>query len=205
LTDSVTTRSWLGSSSTNHGIPLSSVVPLFSADHLLTLTHFNTIRGMLTLVAILGVEHEMLREDIQSPFFAPETATRAIEDLPPTLRPTAVQKSMPHHPELDIFPFAGIRDNLIRAVGTYSDHDLCMDIIGLAPTTCSIDGRLGTSDGHTGLLVWGDPTIQASWEVSESFARKWKWVLEGCEEALETTNHWRRRRGESPLRLEELS
>jgi hypothetical protein len=60
----------------------------------------------------------------------------------------------------------------------------------------------GGLNGRTGLIAWGEPWLQESWEIEEAFARKYKDFFNGCEELLESTNHWRAGRGEGPLILE---
>ncbi|EIT73587.1 hypothetical protein AO1008_11858 [Aspergillus oryzae 100-8] len=42
--------------------------------------------------------------------------------IAPGLRPTTLQRGIPHHPWLDIFPFPRMWDNLIRA-GDQLDHE----------------------------------------------------------------------------------
>jgi hypothetical protein len=40
------------------------------------------------------------------------------------------------------------------------------------------------------------------WEVTEGFLRKWGFLLEGCDELIESTNRWRALRGEERLIIE---
>ncbi|PVH95748.1 hypothetical protein DM02DRAFT_570697 [Periconia macrospinosa] len=80
---------------------------------------------------------------------------------------------------------------------TFDQDDLCADTCG------------GLYDGFDhceakGMLVWGEPWRVESWEISEGFARKWGWLLEGCEEMIEATNAWRARRGEEGFVLREI-
>ncbi|KAL5373001.1 hypothetical protein DPSP01_013066 [Paraphaeosphaeria sporulosa] len=53
-----------------------------------------------------------------------------------------------------------------------------------------------------GLLVWGDPWLVRSWEISPGFAKKWAFLLAGCGEMVSATNTWRESRGEEPLVVE---
>ncbi|KAL4789010.1 hypothetical protein BDV19DRAFT_383450 [Aspergillus venezuelensis] len=46
---------------------------------------------------------------------------------PPTLRPTPIQRHIPHHPWLDFLPFPRMRDNLIKASEHWDDEELCLD------------------------------------------------------------------------------
>ena len=153
-----------------------------------------------------------MKDDIPSPFTASSQSKLALKTLPPTLHPTLLQKTIPHHPEIDVFPFPIYRDNLIRAGGTIDDTELCVDVlygvdldsnkqpVSRPPVNDCGDTGLGDS-GRTGLIVWSDPWLQSSWEVEEGFARKYWHLLRGCDELVRSTDFWRRKRGERPLGL----
>lgn len=56
--------------------------------------------------------------------------------------------------------------------------------------------------GRRGLIVWGEPHDVQSWEATPGFLARWAWAVEGCEEELvASSNRWRVRRGEEPIRL----
>lgn len=79
-----------------------------------------------------------------------------------------------------------MRDNLISARDELDDGQLCVDIMGfwdISTKSCS-------------LLVWGEPSDPKSWEITEEFLKKWPWVIRGEPELLESTNYWRRKRGD---------
>jgi hypothetical protein len=61
------------------------------------------------------------------------------------------------------------------------------------------NSRESSLNRRTGLIAWGEPWLQGSWEVEEVFAKKYKDFFEGCMELLEITNQWRASRGEGPL------
>jgi hypothetical protein len=108
--------------------------------------------------------------------------------LPESLRPTALQKSVIHHPWIDLFPFPRMRDNALRAIEAGFDDDLlCFDVMEIYHA----DGE----DRPT-LMVWGESWDGMGWEVSAPFLKKWGWLLEGCPEMLQSTNKWRETRGE---------
>ncbi|PYH94515.1 hypothetical protein BO71DRAFT_483677 [Aspergillus ellipticus CBS 707.79] len=106
--------------------------------------------------------------------------------LPLALRPTALQRSHIHHTWIDFFPCPRMCDSLIRAGNEWDDEELCVDIMGFWDSS-STDAQ--------GLIIWGEPSDPANWEVSEGFTRKWGWVIEGCESAMRATNRWRALRG----------
>jgi hypothetical protein len=190
--------------------------PLPTDQKLLTLLHFNLVRALTRNIVLLRCDPEDMSLDINSPF-APQIESMisskgiAISELPPTMRPTTVQMTVPHHIEIDMYPFPRYRDNLILAGSTIDDVELCTDMLygvdldeELDPGNirdkkrkCT-DGPFGTS-GRTGLIVWADPWLQESWEVDEGFARKYARLLRGCDALLRSTNHWRATRGEKRL------
>ncbi|KAJ4157716.1 hypothetical protein NW754_009365 [Fusarium falciforme] len=53
--------------------------------------------------------------------------------------------------------------------------------------------------GESGIISWSDPWEISGWEVTESFARKWGFLLIGCEDVVNAANEWRETRGENPL------
>jgi hypothetical protein len=55
--------------------------------------------------------------------------------------------------------------------------------------------------GHPGILAWSDPWHSSGWEISETFARKWSFLLKDCPEIILSTNKWRLARGEEVLPL----
>ena len=105
--------------------------------------------------------------------------------IPPSLLPTNVQRQIKHPAWIDAIPLPQLRDNFIFALGTFHYQGLCVDLLS------------GIDEG--GVMVWGDPWHYTGWEMSEAFAKKWWPVLKGCEEFYESTNSWRRKRGEKDL------
>ncbi|KAL2060983.1 hypothetical protein VTL71DRAFT_9035 [Oculimacula yallundae] len=203
-------------------IPLTGSAPLLASflstplpvdQKLMTLLHFNLVRALLENVYILGLDPILMEDDIPSPFLAcNHDVVTLIERLPPALKPTALQLTVPHHPELDGFPYPELRDNFIRAGEGFDADAFCVDMLfgvdtSAYETSVDADGNVRREEnrsGRTGLIVWSDPWLSGSWEVEEGFARKWGWLLKGCEEIVQSTNFWRASRGEVPLRFEEV-
>jgi hypothetical protein len=158
------------------------------ADHLLTLIQFNVFRALLSNTNTLGFTLEWLHEDAISPFTT-TNPERLDTSCPQSLRPTSLQRTIPHHPWLDLFPIPTMRDNILRAGDSFDDTELCMDLV-----------EFWSSPGErSGLVVWGDPWDPRNWEVSEEFLRKWAWIIRGCQELFQSTNSWRMKRGEKKL------
>ncbi|PYI03082.1 hypothetical protein BO78DRAFT_400093 [Aspergillus sclerotiicarbonarius CBS 121057] len=165
-----------------------------SADHLLTLSKMNVFRAFMANMTVLGLGKDTTwcqDDDALSLFntLPPGTIEESYSKLPIALRPTKLQIKTPHHPWLDFFPLPRLRDNLVMMADRFDDEDLCHDLMGFwdnASDSCS-------------MLVWGEPSDPASWEVTERFLRKWPWVVRGCPELLQSTNRWRQSRGEKMI------
>ncbi|KAE8381491.1 hypothetical protein BDV26DRAFT_289343 [Aspergillus bertholletiae] len=157
-------------------------------DQLLTLTKFNVLRAFMDNGTAIGLAIQQMEDDALSPF---NTDTHRSWNLPPSLYPTTTQRSIPHHPWLDCFPFPQMRDNLIQVGDALDDCELCVDM-------------MDPSNGDIAFLVWGDPWLPQSWEVSESFIRKWSWIIKGCPEIIFSSNYWRAKRGLKRLDLPAL-
>lgn len=166
------------------------------SDLLVHVTTFNSLRGIIYIMGVLDMAvNEMDDDNSISSFNAPDyTVVARRRVLPESLRPTALQLAVPHHPWIDAFPFPSFRNSLLTHAdalaadeGELSDVKLCSDTLGLDVRTSA------------GLLVWGDPWDASAWELSEAFFTKWCWILYGCDELLASTNYWRASRGEPSL------
>ncbi|RAH84610.1 hypothetical protein BO86DRAFT_441467 [Aspergillus japonicus CBS 114.51] len=157
-------------------------------DHLFTLSKFNVLRAFVDNMAALRLSIEAMGDDVISPFNMNSPGNPSRQGLPASLFPTSTQCTISHHPWLDCFPFPRMRDNLVKAADSFNDCELCTDIVD--PT-----------NGDIGMMVWGDPWLPQSWEVSQLFVAKWAWVIEGCPEIIVHSNYWRARRGLGRLKV----
>ena len=159
-------------------------------DLLLHLTQLNFTRALMENTRILGLTSDKLHDDAISPFNTAGPWQYDFEYcLPSTLQPTMTQRSIEHHPWLDLIPISQMRDNLIRAGESYDETQLCLDMKGSG----------SARDGGAGIIVWRDPWDPSGWEVTEAFARSWGWVIGNCRDLFQSTNHWRAKRNEKPL------
>ncbi|KAL4816209.1 hypothetical protein BDW67DRAFT_55495 [Aspergillus spinulosporus] len=160
-------------------------------DHLIGLTRLNVHRAIRDNIRAIGmtIEWTICDDSISIFNLAPPSPNLNIDRIPVSLRPTEIQKSLPHHPWLDFFPFPAMRDTLISAAHLFDDEELCHDLMAF----------WDTRNTQATLIVWGASWEPGNWEVTEGFARKWGWLLKGCPELLVSTNIWRARRGERPL------
>lgn len=144
-------------------------------------------------MAILGSQNafpkECARIWIGMPLFpAPST-------VPESLQPTALQRSTPHEPWIDLIPDKQIRDNAILALGTFKREDVEEDV------TVSVFGTKKLLELN-GIIAWDEPWRPEGWEFTEGFIRRWPFLVKGCWKMLESTNRWRAVRGEEPLVIE---
>jgi hypothetical protein len=174
--------------------PAKLVFPL-CPDHLITLLQFNVLRASIANRRLLAPLEPASPDKCSSPaalHILPRLPDPHL--LPTSLHPTALQCTIPHEDWIDIIPHPGWRDNVIRAVGHFDEDELWSDVIGGL-----FEGFPDSDVEHRGVVAWSPPWHVSGWEVSEGFWRKWGWTLDGCEEVLEATNTWRRKRGEEPL------
>jgi hypothetical protein len=167
------------------------IFPL-SADHcLITLVQYNVVRSVIFNMSILSILGH-LPIGCSNSFMVPVFGTVLPEAIPRDLQPTFLQITTQHEAWIDAIPFPRLRDNLILLAGKYNSTDLRLDL----------GQRLyeGYDDTYRrGFLVWGQPWSMQGWEVSDGFIQKWGFLLEGCQEVIESTNHWRKIRGEERL------
>ncbi|KAJ5443107.1 hypothetical protein N7445_004858 [Penicillium cf. griseofulvum] len=198
----------------------------FSSDHLLHLIHYNVCRALISNMRALNtVPADSTICTISSPCRDDTTLYPLKPDIPPSLIPTAFQQTHDHSAWINVIPFPGVRENLIRYEGSFDPWELLQDLAGDllnstpdprrrdAPASVKIPRTpqpltfLSGSDpdevtaGRKGLIVWGEPHEMKSWEATPGFLAKWAWVAEGCDELVEISNHWRMKRGEEPMRL----
>ncbi|KAE9363605.1 hypothetical protein N431DRAFT_431805 [Stipitochalara longipes BDJ] len=159
-------------------------------DELLTLIQFNVFRALISNTSTLGFSMGWLQEDATSPWSS--TCEPINSSCPASLQPTLVQRMIPHHPWIDLFPIPRMRDNMLLAGDSFDEYELCNDLVDF----CDVPSE------RTGLVIWGEPWDPSGWEVSESFLKRWGWVVRGCTELLASTNYWRKQRGEDTLVFE---
>lgn len=114
-------------------------------------------------------------------------------ELPKNMLPTDDQLTIKHHPYIDVsFPWPMMRSKLLKMLYTVIDYDDFCDAVFKA-------GLPGAKIKEPAFYIWGDdPMDESAWEVGESFAKKWWFLLDDA--ILARTNWWRRLRG-----LEQLS
>lgn len=165
--------------------------------NLAIIVRLNALNALAQNAVMMGFAPEGLcRDDFVSPYNSegPHLAHRPMlpASCPDVLKPTALQRTVRHHPWLDLLPFPPLRDNMLRALdaGTFDDDELCMDLLEV---------KSGDLSASPALIVWGKPWDFRGWEASVSFLKKWGWLVRDCPEIIEGTNYWREKRGEEKI------
>jgi len=105
--------------------------------------------------------------------------------LPASLRPTLLQRTMPHESIIDGVLHPEIRDRMIMYRGRYDLLD------------CLHEFRLAVK-------VHGDEILNhANWEISEKWLRRYSLLVDT--QTIEVVNRWRRERGDSELRVADFA
>lgn len=179
---------------------ISTIIFPLSSDHLITLIQYNVLRGCLQNRQLLDLAEGVgLRCSVYSStdvHVFPQSKDAQLGKLPPCLRPTQIQQMNPHPRWIDILPHPAMRDNLIRAVGSFDADPLWLESVG------SLFEATGNDVTAQGAVLWETPWHWEGWELSEAFVQKWAWALKGCEELLQATNKWREKRGEERIIVE---
>ncbi|KAH7087982.1 hypothetical protein FB567DRAFT_329477 [Paraphoma chrysanthemicola] len=170
-------------------------------SHLSLLVRYNVSSALRRNADILGVSSEYVKWDGLSPFPQNRDSLAALSsdksaEWPKNLHPTQMQRSIEHHPWVDVFPWPRLRDNMVQAFehpDICDEDDMCRDV-------CEYDEH----GSEPILVVWGDAWDPRSWEITPGFLKKWGWLLSGCDDFLEATNNWRARREEKPITRRQL-
>lgn len=210
-----------GSAAQKSGPSHDIELPL-SVDHLLIhLISHNVCRGLISNKSLLRLVASFINVDHNTPVRSDEFTLCHIavvrpthQAIPSSLVPTQLQMNSPHPTWMDVIPFPRIRDNLIKRQNLFHHMNFLEDLIGdvdfftrsedeltLPAASWDCQGEDGDQTDHDtkGLVLWGEPYLKESWEVSSRFLGKWAWTTEGCEEIIDISNGWRVTRGEDPL------
>lgn len=160
-------------------------------DELAQLINRNLMAAAATNAQQLGLDKTALQH--ARPVTTPRVSSTHV---PASLQPIPQQYQIPHDPIIDIVPHARFKYNILRAMATQQ-----LDAVAFS-AALRASGALENVQGawlRGGLVVWSAPDQLASWELSESFVRRYGLLLQGCEDLLAATNAWRSRRGERPF------
>ncbi|KAF4443935.1 alcohol dehydrogenase [Fusarium acutatum] len=153
----------------------------------------NVLNAIADNATAIGFPKESLcRDEFISPFYQIGPILLPSPGCPTSLQPTSLQRSTAHHPWIDLFPFPKFRDNVLDGMqkGLFDDDELCGDLLG-------VEGA-GVGE-QPSLLVWTVAWDAKGWEVNAAFVKKWGSLIQDCPEIMESTNYWRRKRGQHAL------
>lgn len=98
-------------------------------DHLITLSRLNVRRAFTDNTAAVGMTLESLRDDDPMSIYNVASVGFSQDNIPMALRPIPLQRTKPHHPWIDCFPFPKFQDNLIAVEDEIDDLRLCGDLV----------------------------------------------------------------------------
>ncbi|KAF8351295.1 hypothetical protein F5887DRAFT_1069025 [Amanita rubescens] len=105
--------------------------------------------------------------------------------LPASLRPTLVQRTVPHESVIDRILHPELRDRMILLRGRYDLVD------------CLFDYR-------SAVTIHGDDVLaHNNWEINEKWLRQYGFLVDQA--TLNVCNRWKRERGEPELRLADIA
>jgi hypothetical protein len=125
-----------------------------SSDHLLSLIYYNVFRALVSNMRLLNLDLELMEtDDYQSPFLELDSGTcnTDLDSLPPDFQPTLIQRTVPHHPRMDVFPDPVVRDNIILNQDKFEDYPFCMAVIG------HDTWHENDPSQRAGMVVWAEP------------------------------------------------
>ncbi|KAH9845465.1 alpha/beta hydrolase fold [Teratosphaeria destructans] len=166
-------------------------------DELARTINRNLVAATLTNARHLGLDLVALQSGTST--YTTRPSARQARPLPPTLVPVELQFQVAHDPIIDTLPHPRLRYNILHAItgGQLDAASLSRSI----RASGALRQRGDEGSPRFGLVVWSEPELLASWELSEDFVRRFAFLLEGCEDLLVVTNAWRSRRGERPIRI----
>ncbi|CAK5275741.1 unnamed protein product [Mycena citricolor] len=122
--------------------------------------------------------------------------------LPSSLRPTLVQRTVPHESVIDRILHPELRDRMILLRGKW--FWLCnvgLNLIHILGRFDLVDCLL---DYRNAVNIHGDDVLaHSNWEISEKWLRQYHFLVDPA--TLNIVNRWRRERGEPEIRLAELN
>jgi hypothetical protein len=162
----------------------------FEDSYNLRVLELDLLRGCLAIAKRLNISDAIWSLHETSPFSDPANAHLTYDDLPLNLRPTLAQRTLPHHPVLDVLPWPTARNKLIHVFSQTPD----LRPPGARCPTALMDFVYDVEDSAEGVRIWGDdPYDWQNWEIGEKVFEKWWWAFDG--EIIKNSNEWRIGRG----------
>jgi hypothetical protein len=162
----------------------------FEDSYNLRVLELDLLRGCVAIAKRLNISDAIWSLHETSPFTDPANSHLTYDDLPLNLRPTHAQRTLPHHPVLDILPWPAARNKLIHVFSQTPD----LRPPGARCPTALMDFIYDVEDSAEGVRIWGDdPCDWHNWEIGEKVFEKWWWAFNS--EIIKNSNEWRIGRG----------
>lgn len=175
------------------------------ADYLITVPGISCIRAKVEIFKVMhgpDFKLEIWNPRALSPFAIPERnniyhAANQPSHYPPEFHPTALQRTVQHHPVLDVLPWPSFRDKFLYIM-TLPEEFRPTNMRGdMASVTMHV--MVTMKDAGGGLRIWGDnPFDIDAWEIGQLFYTKFWWAID--HDIVVNSNKLRLQRGENVLR-----
>ena len=183
----------------------------FNDEAYVTIPGLSVVRAHVTILQCMhrnGAKIDIWNPFSISPFY--QSGAPSVSQSPPPLaatlpdnyQPTALQKTVKHHPLLDLLPWPSVRSRILHIL-TLPQETRPQRAKGDMPSVM-MQLLFDMKDAGGGLRVWGsNPFDEENWEVGPVFFQKWWWALNS--EIVKRSNQIRTQRGEDVLRLKDVS
>lgn len=169
------------------------------ADYAITTPGLSVVRAKVDIFnSIVGPEFTL---DIGDPrAVSPLCLGVNTKPCPTNFLPTYLQRSIPHHPILDVLPWPSFRDRFLYTMSL--PEELRPGIAQDDMPNATLQLMMAIKDAGGGIRVWGSNAyLEDNWEIGQTFYSKFWWALDAG--IVRSSNKHRARRGETQLRFEE--
>lgn len=120
------------------------------------------------------------------------------QPCPANFQPTQLQRSVQHHPIIDVFPWPLFRDRFLYIMSL--PRELRPRIVQSEMPAATVEVMMAAKDAAEGIRIWGSNAFAAeNWEVGQTFFSKFWWAIDAS--IVRDSNRHRAQRGEGPLRF----
>ncbi|KAH6659293.1 hypothetical protein BKA67DRAFT_10015 [Truncatella angustata] len=167
----------------------------FPDTYLLPVPELKLLQAFMRLSSSLNCKSSLWDLTATSSFNDP-SMTFNQKVLTSSFAPTVAQRTVPHHPIIDVLPWPSVRDRLI---GVFSLPDDCRPPCAVGPLAL-VQLAYDMEDSAEGIRIWGhSPCNGSMWEVGQVLFQRWWFVFD--RQVIEQSNRWRLLRGAPELRL----
>lgn len=208
ISDSLTPEDTISSSPTNipavHFTALSKErAPAEFVDYLVTTPGLSVIRAHAEIFdRLVGPSYDL---DIFNPASISPISQGLevkVDQLLTHYKPTPLQRSVKHHPIIDVLPWPSFRDRFLYVMSLQKERRPKIARQDMSAVTLEL--MLAVKDAGGGIRVWDHNSFcPDSWEIGQVFYSKFWWAID--EEIVRASNKHRLLRGESKLNPNLLS